>query len=104
MWPFKKNPYKCRYIELYYTKYATDKAVVYSHNFTNKLRIDSSKVFEVDDYQAFDLDDTSSLNKLVRINYGYKKKNKNVPYLPFDVVALCVDIHNKRGLKNNGKS
>ena len=71
MWLFKKNPYKCKYIEFMWSKEIKKGIpIVYSYNFTNK-----PKTIENVNYLVFDLDNKSDINKLARINYGYKKQN-----------------------------
>lgn len=100
MWPFKKNPYKCKYLEIRWT-YPIPKgeSLVYKHKFTNKpCPPDVSMGNGGRGYECFDLDDKHQINLIARLNYGYKKNNNNQMYIDQSIITLCVNIHDQRGV------
>lgn len=100
MWPFKKNPYKHKYLQIkvIIPRGNTKKITTLVPFFTNKPNTKDTSL------TTFDLDNKNDINKICRLNYGYKKNNFNTPYIPHEIITFCVESHNQRGLKNNGKS
>lgn len=99
---FKKNPYKCKYLEITWEYPIPEGAYLeYKHKFTNKPQ-DFDRRFGNGGrgYECFNLDDKSDINKICRLNYGYKKQNYNKMYIPQEIITLCVNIHDQRRVNN----